>query len=237
MITLIAGPRSRELLQKLVDRPDLADAAFPFMAVAEGRVGDVVCRIARISFSGERAFEIYVPAGYAADLYDRLMTEGSSMGIVPYGLEAMGTMRIEKGHVAGPELDGRTTPADLGLARMQSRKKPHIGHVLRDREGLLDPDRPVLVGLKTLGPKDRLRAGAHLVPEGAEATQANDQGHVTSIAWSPEAGRYIALGLLAHGSERHGQKVDAVFPLKKERVTVEVCAPCFVDPEGARLRG
>ncbi len=233
----IAGPRSRELLQKLVDKPDLSDTAFPFMAVAEGRVGKVVCRIARISFSGERAFEIYVPAGYAADLYDRLMAEGAPLGIVPYGLEAMGTMRIEKGHVAGPELDGRTTPADLGLDRMQSRKKPHIGHALRDREGLLDPARPVLVGLKVVNAKHRLRAGAHLVPRGAEPIQSNDQGHVTSIAFSPSEGRYIALALLARGTDRHGQEVDAVFPLKKERVTVEVCAPCFVDPKGARLRG
>ncbi len=233
----VAGPRSRELLQQIVDRPDLSDAAFPFMAVAEGRVGGVVCRIARISFSGERAFEIYVPAGHAADLYERLMTAGAALGITPYGLEAMGTMRIEKGHVAGPELDGRTTPADLGLGRMQSRKKPHVGHALRDREGLKDPNRPVLVGLKTLRPKDRLRAGAHLVGQGAEAVQANDEGHITSIAFSPSEGRMIALGFLARGSERHGETIAAVFPLKKERVTVQVCSPCFVDPEGARLRG
>jgi len=207
------------------------------MAVAEGRVDGVVCRIARISFSGERAFEIYVPAGYAADLYERLMAAGDALGVTPYGLEAMGTMRIEKGHVAGPELDGRTTPADLGLGRMQSRKKPHIGHALRDREGLLDADRAVLVGLKLVRPKGRLRAGAHLVAQGAEAVQANDEGHVTSIAFSPSEGRMIALGFLARGSERHGETIAAVFPLNKERVTVQVCPPCFVDPEGARLRG
>jgi sarcosine oxidase subunit alpha len=233
----VAGPRSRELLAAVVDEPDLGDSAFPFMAVAEGRIGDVVCRIARISFSGERAFEVYVPAGLAADLYERLMAEGARLGVVPYGLEAMGTMRIEKGHVAGPELDGRTTPNDLGLGRMQSRKKPHVGHALRDREGLLDPGRPQLVGLKPVDPRQRLRAGAHLVAEGAEAVQANDLGHVTSIAWSPSVGRYIALGLLARGAERHGQRVDAVFPLKKERVTVEVCPSCFVDPKGERMRG
>jgi methylglutamate dehydrogenase subunit C len=233
----VAGPRSRELLQRVVGEPALDDAAFPFMAVAEGRIGDIVCRIARISFSGERAFEVYVPAGFAADLYERLMREGQGMGVVAYGLEAMGTMRIEKGHVAGPELDGRTTPADLGLGRMQSRQKPHVGHALRNREGLLEPDRPVLVGLKPIKANARLRAGAHLVPEGAEALQANDEGHVTSIAWSPTVGSTIALGLLARGAERHGQRVDAVFPLRKERVTVEVCPPCFVDPKGERMRG
>ncbi len=233
----VAGPRSRELLAQIVDEPALDDLAFPFMAVAEGRIGDVVCRIARLSFSGERAFELFVPAGFAADLYERLMHAGEGMGIVTYGLEAMGTMRIEKGHVAGPELDGRTTPADLGLARLHSRKKPHVGAALCYREGLLDPDRPVLVGLKPIKARRRLRAGAHLVPVGAAAVQANDQGHVTSVAWSPSVGRYIALGFLARGGERHGQRVDAVFPLTRERVTVEVCPPCFVDPKGERMRG
>lgn len=233
----VAGPRSRELLQLVVDEPALDDASFPFMAVAEGRIGDVVCRISRISFSGERAFEVYVPAGFAADLYERLMAAGASMGVVPYGLEAMGTMRIEKGHVAGPELDGRTTPADLGMGRMQSQKKPHVGRALSDREGLLDAGRPVLVGLEVVDAHERLRAGAHLVPEGAAAMQANDEGVVTSIAWSPSVGRSIALGLLARGAERHGQRVDAVFPLRQERVTALVCPPCFVDPTGERLRG
>ena len=233
----VAGPRSRELLASIVDEPPLDDASFPFMGVAEGRIGDTVCRVARISFSGERAFEVYVPAGYAADLYERLMTEGERFGVVPYGLEAMGTMRIEKGHVAGPELDGRTTPADLGLGRMQSRKKPHVGAALRDRDGLLDADRPVLVGLKPVDTKARLRAGAHLVAEGEAATQEHDAGHVTSIAFSPTVGSTIALGFLARGAERHGSRVDAVFPLKKERVTVEVCPPCFIDPRGERMRG
>ncbi|HRY24254.1 MAG TPA: sarcosine oxidase subunit alpha family protein [Geminicoccaceae bacterium] len=233
----VAGPRSREVLQRVVDEPALDDASFPFMAVAEGRIGGVVCRIARISFSGERAFEVFVPAGHAEALLDCLLEAGATDGITLYGLEAMGTMRIEKGHVAGAELDGRTTPRDLGLERMQIRKKPHIGAALRDRPGLTDPARPMLVGLVPVDRSERLRAGALLVPEGAEVVQANDLGRVTSIAWSPGLGHPIALGFLAHGTERLGQRVDAVFPLYRERVTVEVRQSCFVDPEGERLRG
>ncbi|MEZ5903777.1 MAG: glycine cleavage T C-terminal barrel domain-containing protein, partial [Geminicoccaceae bacterium] len=233
----VAGPQSRAMLQRVVDEPALDDAAFPFMAVAEGRIGDVVCRIARISFSGERAFEVFVPAGHAEALLDCLLAAGAADGIVLYGLEAMGTMRIEKGHVAGAELDGRTTPRDLGLERMQSRRKPHVGAALRDRPGLVDPARPVLVGLVPVDRGERMRAGALLVPEGAEAVQANDQGRVTSIASSPGLGQQIALGFLAHGAERLGQRVDAVFPLYRERVTVEVCQPCFIDPKGERMRG
>ncbi len=233
----VAGPRSRAVLQRIVDEPALDDAAFPFMAVAEGRIGGVVCRIARISFSGERAYEIYVPTGHAEALLEGLLEAGAVDGIVLYGLEAMGTMRIEKGHVAGAELGGRTTPRDLGLGRMQSRQKAHVGSALRDRPGLVEPARPVLVGLMPVDARDRLRAGALLVPEGAPAVQVNDLGHVTSIASSPSLGRQIALGFLAHGRERLGQRVDAVFPLRRERVTVEVREPCFLDPTGERLRG
>ncbi|WP_227591756.1 hypothetical protein, partial [Klebsiella aerogenes] len=81
-----------------------------------------------------------MPWRATAEVWSRLMTAGSDEGIVPYGLEAMGAMRIEKGHVAGPELDGRTTPADLGLGRMVSAKKAFVGKVLLGREGLGDPD-------------------------------------------------------------------------------------------------
>ncbi len=233
----VVGPQSRAVLRRIVDAPALDDAAFPYMAVAEGRIGDVICRVARISFSGERAYEVLVPAGHAEALLDCLLEAGAMDGIVLYGLEAMGIMRIEKGHVGGPELDGRTTPRDLGLERMQSRRKSYVGSMLADRPGLVEPERPILVGLVPVDHGDRLRAGALLVLEGAPAEQANVQGHVTSIAWSPSLGHEIALGFLADGRKRHGQRVDAVFPLGRERVTVEVRESCFLDPKGERLRG
>ncbi len=127
----VAGPRSRETLQKLVDPPfSIANADFPYMGVAECTVGGgTPARLYRLSFSGELAFEIGVPTRYGDALARALMQAGQPFGIAPYGTEALGVMRIEKGHVAGNEIDGRTTADDLGLGRMMSTKKDFIGRV------------------------------------------------------------------------------------------------------------
>ena len=77
----------------------------------------------------------------------------------------------------------------------------------------------------------------HFVPEGgATPTAANDQGHVSSVCYSPILNQWIGLGLLKHGPERHGEQVAVVDLLRDEQTVVEICAPVFVDPEGARLR-
>jgi sarcosine oxidase subunit alpha len=193
-------------------------------------------RIFRISFSGELAYEINVPAGYGEAVWELLMAAGGEFGITPYGMEALGVLRIEKGHVAGPELDGRTTACDLGLGRMLSSKKAFIGQKLMARPGLADPQRPALVGLKPLDRGRRLRAGAHLVEDPGRATAAASLGHVTSVARSPSLGHWIALALVSGGARRCGQRLYTVDPLRSETVAVDVVHPVFVDPEGARVR-
>jgi sarcosine oxidase subunit alpha len=162
---------------------------------------------------------------------------GRELGVTPYGLEALNVLRVEKGHVTGSELNGETTAYDLGFGRMASDKKDYIGAVMSHREHLRDPARPRLVGLKPVDPQAKISGGMHFIPQGAARTAANDQGHMTSVAWSPTLGRWIGLGLLSLGPERHGEKVLAVDPLRKVETLVEVCPPVFIDPEGARLRG
>jgi sarcosine oxidase subunit alpha len=233
----VAGPRARDVLAPLVDAPfDISNAGFPYMAAAELTVcGGIRARLYRLSFSGELAFEIGVPARYGDALAQMLMELGAPFGIVPYGTEALGVMRIEKGHVAGNEIDGRTTARDLGLHRMMSTKKEFIGRVMAGRAALLDDNRPALVGFKPVDRRERLRAGAHVLPLGAAQTAANDQGVVTSAAFSPSLDHWIALGLLVRGRERVGERARAADPVRNSVVEVEVCAPCFVDPKGARL--
>jgi sarcosine oxidase subunit alpha len=119
---------------------------------------------------------------------------------------------------------------------MLSAKKDFIGRFMAGREALIDPSRPTLVGLKPLAREDRIRAGAHLIPKDKDATARNDQGHVTSIAFSPSLGHWLGLGLLARGPERHGEIVRAYDPVRGGDVLVEVRPPCFIDPEGERVR-
>jgi methylglutamate dehydrogenase subunit C len=116
------------------------------------------------------------------------MTAGEEFGIIPYGTEALGIMRIEKGHVAGNEINGTTTAADLGLGRMTSNKKDFIGRVLAARPALTDPFRQALVGIKPVDKSAHLYAGAHFLSSSTEATLENDQGYLTSAAFSPMLG-------------------------------------------------
>jgi sarcosine oxidase subunit alpha len=235
----VAGPRSRDVLSRVVDRQhDISGAAFPYMAAAElTAMGGVQARLFRISFSGELAYEIAVPAGYGDALVRRIMEAGRDLGIAPYGTEALGVLRIEKGHVAGNEINGQTTARDLGLSRMMSSKKDYVGRVMAQRQGLTAADRPTLVGLRPVERGGRLRAGAHLIPQGAEPVARNDQGYVTSVAFSPTLGHWIGLGLLAGGPARRGERVRAWDPVRGGDVLVEVCDPVFYDPSGERLRG
>ena len=233
----VAGPRSRDLLQEMLPGFDLSNASFPYMAATETTWGEIPARLFRLSFSGELAYEIAVPAYAGDDLMRALIKTGAPLGVVPYGVEALGVMRIEKGHPAGNELNGRTTAADLGLGRMVSSKKDFIGRVMAQRPGLTDPSRPCLVGLRPVDLQQRVRAGAHLLAPGAASVAANDQGHVTSSAYSPTLGHPIALGLLERGATRHGERIVVHDPIRGADVEAEICPPVFLDPQGERLRG
>ncbi|WP_072387496.1 sarcosine oxidase subunit alpha family protein [Hyphomicrobium sp. CS1BSMeth3] len=235
----IAGPKSRETFARIVDRQhDISDAAFPYLTTREVTIlGGTRARLFRISYSGELAYELAVPAGVGSAVATAIMKAGADLGIQPYGLEAMGIMRIEKGHVAGNEINGQTTARDLGLGKMMSKKKDYIGRVLAERPALVMPDRWGLVGLKSLDWTVRIRAGAHLIPIGAAATTANDLGYVTSVAFSPTLERWIGLGLIAGGASKHGTRVRLVDLLRGTDVEAEVCDPIFYDPKGERLHG
>ena len=233
----IAGPRSRELLQRLLgDGADLSNEAFPYLACAEFRLGQIPVRLFRISFSGELAYEIAVPAGYGDALARMMADTGHDFGVTPYGTEALSVMRIEKGHVAGNELNGQTVALDLGLGRMMSTKKDFIGRLMAARPALVDPQRPSLVGLKPVEPNARLRAGAHFIARGVSPSPETDEGYMTSTAFSPSLGHWIGLGLLARGVQRIGERIRAYDPVRSGDIEVEVVSPVFVDPGGVRVR-
>ncbi len=232
----VAGPNARNLLSKIVDM-DISNEAFPFMACAETTVcGGTPARLFRISFSGELAFEISVPARYGDAMMTKLMEAGEEFDATPYGTEALGVMRIEKGHAAGNELTGQTTANNLGLGKMVSKKKDSIGNRLSERPEMNKEDDLRLVGFKPVDTSKPLAAGAHFVDNGKEAVTKNDLGWMTSVAYSPELGHSIGLGFLKKGDQRKGDKLRAVDLLRGGEVEVEVVSPHMIDPEGERLR-
>ena len=233
----VAGPNSRKLLQKIVDPAfDISNDAFPFMACGEITVcGGVRARLFRISFSGELAYEIAVPTSYGHSLMEVLIEAGAEFDVTPYGTEALGVLRIEKGHAAGNELNGQTSPSHLGMARMVSTKKDSIGAVMSRREGLAEADGYRLMGFEAID-AETMPAGSHLFTETDPETPENDQGWLTSACFSPHLGKPIALGYIKRGTERIGEVVKAANPLEGDMVRARVVSAHFVDPEGARLR-
>ena len=232
----VAGPNARKLLQNIVDSEfDISNEVFPYMACADVTIcGGVRARLFRLSFSGELAYEISVPARYGDALIRTLIEQGKAFGAIMYGTEALGVMRIEKGHAAGNELDGRTTAAHLGLGGFVSKKKDCIGKVLSLRDGLNDGVR--MVGLMPVNAQDILTNGAHLMTLGTSETPETDQGHISSVAWSPNLQSYIGLGFLKDGAARMGETIKAVDYMRNNHVEVKVVSAHFIDPEGERLR-
>jgi len=234
----LAGPKALDVLERVVDpRHDITPAALPFMGVKTVTVlAGVPARLFRISYSGERAYEIAVPARYGDALIRTIADRGRSWGLTPYGLEALNVLRIEKGHVAGNELNGTTTARDLGLERLLSKRKDFIGRLMAERPALLDPDRWRLAGFKPVDRTQALKAGAHFVPLDGTPSAENDQGYMTSVCFSPTLGHSIGLGLITRGHERIGERVRAVDPVRNGDVIVEICEPVFYDKAGGRQR-
>jgi heterotetrameric sarcosine oxidase alpha subunit len=234
----VAGPDARALLERLLaGAADVSNAAFPYLACMELEWQGRPARLFRISFSGELAYELAVPARRGDATVRAIMTAGEDLRVVPYGMEALGTMRIEKGHVAGAELNGTTTAHDLGFGRMMSARKDYIGRVLAGRRGLCAPDRPTLVGVKPSRPDAKLTAGAHFLRIGAQPSLANDEGFISSATFSPTLGHWIGLGFLSAGQRCIGERIRAHDPLSGSDIEVEVTNPVFYDPDGKRLRG
>lgn len=233
----LAGPKSRAILAEIVD-DDLSDATMGQLAAKE--VSLFGCRLAgmlfRISFSGERAYELAVPAGYGESVADALMQAGAKHGICAYGVEALGVLRLEKGFVTHAEINGTVVPADLGLGRMVTASKPDfIGKAMLAREGLSDAHRPRLTGIMPVDSSASFLPGAHILERGAAATLENDQGYVTSAGYSPHLKSTIGLALVVRGPDRHGEEVVVWNGLRNEAIRGRLCDPVFFDPKNERL--
>jgi sarcosine oxidase subunit alpha len=230
----VSGPKSRQALQLAFPGSDLSTENLPHMGCLDIRHDGVRIRLIRMSFSGELAYEVHVAADYAISLWEHIIGTAAPLGIKPYGLEALASLRIEKGHVAGLELDHRNTLDDLGLGRMAARDKPYVGKELRFREKYQTPDRWSLIGIELVEPDKRLRGGAILFAA-TDEIKGHGRGYVTSVTWSTGLKKFIALGLYQGGLKHEGEEIICAFPLKNELVRARIVSPHFIDRVGARL--
>jgi methylglutamate dehydrogenase subunit C len=230
----VSGPNSRRALQLAFPDVDVTTEALPYMGVMDIEFEGLAVRILRLSFSGELAYEVHCPANYTTALWEHILNAADSLGIKPYGLEALASLRIEKGHVAGADLDHRNTLDDLGLGKMAGKEKDYIGKALRFREDCQAPERWSLVGIECMEDGKKLRGGAILFAASDEI-KGHGRGYITSVTWSTELNKFIALALYNGGLKHEGEDIICAFPLKNENVKARIVSPHFIDKQGERL--
>ena len=166
-VIAVQGPKSRDIIAPLVEGIDISDEAMPHMSVREGKICGVPTRLFRMSFTGDRGFEVNVPADYGEAVWEALWAEGQKHGACAYGTEAMHVLRAEKGYIiVGQDTDGTVTPDDAGLDWAIGKKKTDfVGIRGLTRPDLVAAGRKQLVGLRTKDPKIVLEEGAQIVAD------------------------------------------------------------------------
>jgi methylglutamate dehydrogenase subunit C len=222
----VAGPNAKAVLAGLI-----GEEPPRHMSTVPATIAGVSVLLLAASYSGERAFEIYIEATHAAPVWAALEDAVTAQGGCLYGLEAMEFLRIEKGHlVVGGEVDGRLTPQDLALDKMLNKAGGYIGASGLSRPALSAPGRRQLVGLEAI---------EGIIPEGSMLIIREGQppqGHVTAAAFRIVEGGSIALGQLEGGFARTGEELIATSPTRGQTARVRVVAPHFYDTRGERYR-
>jgi sarcosine oxidase, subunit alpha len=236
-VIAVQGPESRRVLEGLVEGIDISAAAWPHMSVGQGRIGGVPMLLFRVSFTGELGFEINVPADHGLQVWEAVYRTGEPLGMTAYGTETMHVLRAEKGYIIiGQDTDGTVTPDDAGLSwAVGKNKADFVGKRSLQRASMNSPDRKQLVGLRSRDDRTVLEEGAQVTATPGQAAPMKLIGHVTSSYASSVLKRPIALAMIAGGRDRMGQTLYV--PMPQGDIAVEVTAPVFYDPQGARING
>jgi sarcosine oxidase subunit alpha len=229
-VIVAAGPASRGTLQQVLggEWPE-ALARLAHMEFCDGHWRGGALRLLRASFSGELAYELHCRPGIALEAWEALV----QAGLAPYGLDALDILRVEKGYLTTSEISGQTTPMDLGMHAMLRAGGDCVGRDMLDREAFHEDSRPRLVGL-------RAADGRAMIPAGAQLTVGPDDaipcGYVTSSAFSPALGQWVALALLARSQPAEGAELHARDPLRGRSLRVRSCNPVHYDAANGRMK-
>ena len=238
----VVGPRSRDVIGAVFADVDVSKEAFPFMAWRDTSLDGVPVRLARISFSGELAYEVYVSPWYAVAVWQRLLEAGAPLRHHPvrHGDHA----RAARGeglpdHRAGHRRHRQPAGPGHGVGGVEEEARLHRQAILRPRPANRDPLRKQLVGLLPVDRQTVLPEGSQIVEFSRTASCRPPPvpmlGHVTSSYRSAELDRPFALALVKGGRSRVGDTVHV--PVNGTLVPVEVTGSVLVDPEGARRDG
>ncbi len=230
----VSGPNALPLMEALGLDISLDDASLPHMAVGHGRFGGDEVRVARVSFTGDRSYEVSIRADRAETLWRRMKEAGAAFEAATIGLEALMILRAEKGYIViGKDTDGTTLPHDLGSNGPRlKRSGEFVGRRSLFTDEANRQNRNQLVGLVVAEGEAPLPVGAHGIEQG-EGGGRRSIGFVTSSYRSPTLERPIALALIERGAERHGETIELHHLGSLRRATL--APPCAFDPAGDRL--
>ncbi len=223
----ISGPRSRSLLERIT-REDVSAEGFRFRDIRRSFVGDVPAILARISFSGELGYEIYVAPGYQLKLAEAIEEAGADLGLRWYGARALMSLRLEKGWGAWT-LDYRPdfTAAESGLDAFIDWNKDFIG-------------KDAALAESASGPKKKL---VTMVVETDDIDVSNDEaiikdgkaiGYVSSGGYAHHVGRSVALGYVPAKLANTGTSVEV--EIMGERYPAQLLDAPLYDADGGRMR-
>jgi len=226
----VAGPKSRELLQRLTNT-DLSTEAFPFMRSKQITIAGLEVVALRVSFTGDLGWELHLPEAGQLELYDALLEVGADLGACPVGVRALGALRIEKGYGSwGREYSPEYWPHEVGLDRLIKLDKPEF------------LGRDAYLKIKDNQPREKLIC-LKVEVENADAvggepiflTNGTPVGRVSSAAFGFTVEASLALGFVQTDHAAPGTEVDIAILGKPHRAVI-LKHPAF-DPKGERLRG
>jgi sarcosine oxidase, subunit alpha len=226
----VAGPKSRQLLERLTEGVDLANEAFGYMNVRTGTIAGVADSVLwRIGFTGELSYELHVPASYGLHVWEALLEHGRDLGAAAFGVEAQRILRLEKGHfIVGQDTDGLTRGFSAGLDwAIKLDKDDFVGKPELAWQG---GSGTRLVGLQ---PVD-----GSVVPEEASLIMDGTviAGRITSSRMSPTLGRSICLAQVEARLAEPGTLVTVRLPSGRSIEARVQPQHAHVDPDGGRMR-
>ena len=226
----VAGPRSRELLQRLTNA-SLATEDFPFMASRRVEIAGVDCLAIRVSFTGDLGWELHCAESDQARLYAALIDAGRALGAGPVGSRALMSLRLEKGYGSwGREYSPEIRPQEAGLERLCRMDKEFLNKAALQAV-IAEPPRERLVML-ALDEADVSASNADATGGEPIFCGGRGVGRVTSGAYGYSVGMSLALGYVDGVGAGEAVEVMVLGQPHRARILAE---PPF-DPEGARLR-
>lgn len=253
-LPVVQGPKARDFLKSVVKEADEL-AALKYFRFMRATIGETEVVLSRSGYTGELGYELYTPAEEAGVVWETLLKAGRDFGLLPYGVLAMQSLRLEKGYpLYGPDISTDVTPFHLGLERwIKFEKRDFIGRaaLLKVQErGIAERWVGLTVEAEVpLKPGDQLYAVSDMavfkdvIESGPEAGQLEDRvaassqvvGRVTSSARGHSVGKLLAVGYVKTTHAYPGARLTAVVNGRARPCTVTALP--FFDPDNARLRG